>query len=206
MAAAPKARRTQKERTDETRQRLMAATIECLYKLGCSGTTTTEIAERAGVSRGAQLHHFPRKEELVITAVEYLFAQRLREFRAAFKRLPAGAERGRAGLELLWPMFNGPTFYAWLELAVASRTDRELREKVQSLTERFWQDVLRTFREFFAPAGEVTAEFDTIPGFVFAVLEGLALERIVSERSAEPVLALLRALGGLVFPGNQQGG
>src|SRR5438477_11049070 len=122
MAPAPKIRRTQEERSTETRRLLLEATADCLYRLGYSGTTTTEIAERAGVSRGAQLHHFPRKEELVITAVEYLFARRLGEFRKAFKALPEGADPSREAIDLLWSMYKGPTFYAWLELLVASRS------------------------------------------------------------------------------------
>jgi len=37
-----------------------------------AGTSTTEIVRRAGVSRGAQVHHYPSKEDLVIAAVEHL--------------------------------------------------------------------------------------------------------------------------------------
>src|SRR5438105_6210606 len=168
MAAPPKIRRTQEERSTETRRRLLEATVECLFELGYAGTTTTEIADRAGVSRGAQLHHFPRKEELVITAVEYLFARRLSEFRDAFKNLPEGADRGRAAIDLLWSMFKGPTFYAWLEVAVASRSDAPLRSAVRELTHRFMDDVHATFGEFFAPPGSATGDIQAIPEFVFA--------------------------------------
>jgi AcrR family transcriptional regulator len=204
MAAVPKTRRTQRERTGETRERLLAATIDCVYQLGYSRTTTTEIAAHAGVSRGAQLHHFPRKEDLVVAAVEHLFTTRITEFRKVFKALPHGSDSGREAIALLWSMFKGPTFYAWLELVVASRTDRELREKVQSLTDRFAQDVDQTFREFFAPSAEVGAEFDAVPGFVFAVLEGLALERIAGlEDAGLKVLALLEKMSALFPLGTQ---
>jgi AcrR family transcriptional regulator len=115
-------RRTQAERRASTRGRLLDATIECLGDLGYAHTTTPEIARRAGLSRGAQLHHFPTKAELVIAAVEHLFARRHQEFRAAFARVPAGADRYAAAIDILWSMVSGPTFHAWLELAVASRT------------------------------------------------------------------------------------
>ena len=61
-AAAPAARRTQQQRSDETRAALLDATIICLHEVGYAGTSTTLVSERAGVSRGAQTHHFPTKK------------------------------------------------------------------------------------------------------------------------------------------------
>lgn len=79
MGASPptgssfRARLTQDEKTAETRRRLLDAAIVCLIDRGYANTTTSEIAERAGLSRGAQLYHFPTKEELLTRAVEHLF-------------------------------------------------------------------------------------------------------------------------------------
>ena len=54
------------------RARLLEATVDCLVERGFAGTSTTLVSERAGVSRGAQLHHFPTKNDLVVAAVEHL--------------------------------------------------------------------------------------------------------------------------------------
>ena len=115
----------QEERSAETRRRLLDATVACLFERGYAGTTTTEIASRAGVSRGAQLHHFPRKDELVVSALEHVFELRLAEMSAAIAEPPPGNRENRVAvlIDAMWPMFKGPTFYAWLELVVASRTD-----------------------------------------------------------------------------------
>src|SRR6185369_6387055 len=83
-------RRTQAERSATTRARLLDATIACLHDLGYAGTSTPEIARRAGLSRGAQLHHFPTKAELVTSAVEHLFLRRRDEFLQAFHDRAAG--------------------------------------------------------------------------------------------------------------------
>ena len=74
-----RARRTQDERTAETRARVLDAAIECLIDEGYPGTTTKRIAERTGVSRGAQQHHFPKRHDLVIQAVTHLANRRLAE-------------------------------------------------------------------------------------------------------------------------------
>ena len=201
-SVARRVRRTQAERSALTRAQLLDATIECLSALGYARTTTTEIAERAGVSRGAQLHHFPTKAELVITAVGHLFDRRHAEFVGAIARLPAGTPRAAAAIDLLWRMVSGPTFYAWLELAVASRTDPELRVPVAALTERFMETVRRTFIELFpAPAGP-NPLYDVAPHFVFALLDGLALGKIVNDdpERVRSVLEALKNLAGLAIP------
>src|SRR5437763_3506934 len=129
MSAMP----TQAERTTVTRTRLLDAALAVLAERGYAGTTTGEVAKRAGVSRGAQLHHFPTKAELLAAAVDHLYARRREEFRAAVAAMPQGVDRIDAAVDLLWSMFSGPTFPAWLELQVASRTDPELRQPEAAL-------------------------------------------------------------------------
>src|SRR5712692_3582600 len=99
-------RRTQDQRSAATRARLLDATIACLFEFGYANTTTTEIAERAGLSRGAQLHHFPTKAALVTTAIEHLLQRRTEEFRTAFAGLPRDADRVAAAIDLLWSMVS----------------------------------------------------------------------------------------------------
>ena len=201
-AVVERVRRTQAERSATTRARLLDATLECLCDLGYARTTTPEIARRAGLSRGAQLHHFPTKTELVTSAVEHLFERRHQEFRAAFARVPAGADRYAAAIDILWSMVSGPTFDAWLELAVAARSDPELRIAVHGLTQRMRTLVDDTFRDLFS-AGRTTDPFFAIaPRFTFALLDGLALERIsgIDETQLAQVIEALKALAGLLMP------
>lgn len=195
-------RRTQAERSASTRTRLLDATLECLCDLGYARTTTPEIARRAGLSRGAQLHHFPTKAELVTHAVEHLFARRYREFREAFSRLPPEADRYAAAIDILWSMVSGPAFQAWLELAVASRTDVELRGAVQELTARHRALVTDTFRELFGDPRPDDPFFAIAPRFTFALLDGLALERITGgdEEQVTRSIDALKALARLVMP------
>jgi len=196
MGVVTKLRRTQTERSAETRGALLDAAIDCILDLGWARTTTTEIAARAGVSRGAQLHHFPSKAELVTEAVEHLFARRIAESRVAFARLPDGADRAAAMIDVLWEMFTGPTFYVALELTVAARTDPALRARVSRVHARFIDDVRRTFREMFPPPAEAVPFRDVVPLFVLSLLEGMALGKIVDPDDAHRtrMLAALKAL------------
>jgi len=195
-------RRTQEERSAATRARLLDATLECLAELGYARTTTTEIAERGGVSRGAQLHHFPTKAELVTEAMEHLFDRRDEEFREAFARLPADANRPRAAVDLLWSMVAGPTFHAWLELVVAARTDEQLKPRVTALTARFTENVSRTFAELFPRPAQPPPFWELIPVLTFAFLQGLALDAMVlpGRPEIDAALEIWRSLAQLTMP------
>lgn len=115
------------------RQRLLEATTQCLVDYGWSGTSTTLVSERAGVSRGAQLHHFPTKAALVTAAVEHLSARRTELVAEAIAALPAGARSTRAVLDLLADHVTSDMFVAALELWTVARTDPELLAAVQPL-------------------------------------------------------------------------
>src|SRR5437762_7609305 len=65
-------RRSQEERRDATRGAVLDATVECLAERGYAGTTTTRIARRARVSRGALLHYYASKIELLTSAIEHI--------------------------------------------------------------------------------------------------------------------------------------
>lgn len=56
-------RRTQAQRSAEMRERLLDATVACLIEYGYAATTTARVVEKAGVTKGAQLHHFPPSKE-----------------------------------------------------------------------------------------------------------------------------------------------
>ena len=133
----------QGERSRVMRHRLLEATVECLVEHGWSGTSTTLVSQRAGVSRGAQLHHFPTKGALVLAAVAHLSEVRGEELRRAATGLPPGTRRTRAVLEMLADHFTSPVFAAALELWVAARTDAELRAAVGPLEQRVGREAHR---------------------------------------------------------------
>jgi AcrR family transcriptional regulator len=130
MPEAARAPRTQQQRRDETRRALLDAAVESLIEVGFARTTTLEVQRRANVSRGALLHHFPAKTELLVAAVDHLAEMRARELKMLAAALPderAGRARTEAVLELLWQCFSGTFFQVAMELRTAARTDPELR-------------------------------------------------------------------------------
>ena len=136
-------RQRQADRSRETRRKLLAATVDCLVEHGWAGTTTVLVAERAGVSRGAQLHHFRTRGELVAAAVEYVGAQGVRTMLDRAAELPATGDRTAAAVEFIVDFFVSPLFTAALELWVAARTDPDLVDLVVDLEARLGRECHR---------------------------------------------------------------
>ncbi|MFJ9370163.1 TetR/AcrR family transcriptional regulator [Nocardia sp. NPDC101769] len=126
-------RRTQEQRSSETRTRLLDATIDCLVEYGYTGTTTPRVAERAGVTRGAQVHHFGSKSELVVAAISHLAQRRTEAAMKEIRRVRIGDDPIGATLEAMWELHQGPLFIAAIELWVASRTDRVLAVEMEKV-------------------------------------------------------------------------
>lgn len=124
-------RRTQAQRTAAMRTRLLDATIECLVTHGYAGTTTQRVVELAGVTRGAQIHHFRSKEDLVVAAIEHLAQHRAQAAIRELGRVQSSHDPVSAMLEFLWEAHQGPMFVATLELWVAARTDPVLAQQVE---------------------------------------------------------------------------
>lgn len=184
-ATAELPRRTQAERRARTRQALLAATIETLVEAGYAGVTTRAVAERASVSIGALQHHFRSKAELVAAAIEHLNAELTREFVA---RAPTAARSERELAEelvdVLWALHEGPLMAAMAELAVAARTDRELRDRLAPVQREAIAATSSVAAHLF-PRAAAQASPAAIMDTALGTMRGLALLGFVDPAAAE---------------------
>jgi len=188
--------RTQAERSASTRSVILEATLDCLVERGYARTTTSEVVERAGVSRGAMLHHFPDKASLVAAAVAHLVDKRIAELRSALAAFPDGPGYVHAILDHLWRLFSSPSSHAVLEITLAARTDPELFAVYAPLARRYEEVIAEAARELFADLAPSPELFEEGRRLVFHLLQGLALAQLVREDDREPqrVLAQLEQI------------
>ena len=175
--ATRKPRRSQSERREETRGRLLDATVESLIEAGYAGTTIRRVTELAGVSQGAQSHHFPHRVDLVTGAVERLAEERVERYRERARELPADRQaRLRGLLDLLWEDFSSDVFKVAVKLWVAAAEDDELRERLVPVEKRIHANQARLSAEV---AGDLGAEpgFDRKLAVAMNTVAGLALTR-----------------------------
>jgi AcrR family transcriptional regulator len=165
----------QAQKSASTRQLIIDAVIRCFVELGYSRTTTTVIAERAGLSRGAMLHHFPSKMDVVRAAVEYLHAKRLRALRNAVAEVAPDGDHVRQSVDAYWRHVRHPMFVAFFELAVAARTDRELADILRPAQEAFEREWYQVATEVFPEWRGRGDNFALALDLSHYVLEGMAI-------------------------------
>ena len=166
----------QAQKSAATRSLIIEAAIRCFVDLGYAQTTTTAIAVKAGLSRGAMLHHFPSKIDIVRAAVDYLHGKRLKAFRKSVQRaVPGDGDRVRQAVEAYWTHVRHPMFVAFFELSVAARTDRELAAILLPAQEAFEREWYRTALEVFPEWEGREDKFDLALDLSRYVMEGLSV-------------------------------
>ena len=186
-------RRTQAERRAATRGALLDATIDVLVDHGYAGLTTTNVCERAGVTRGAQAHYFATKADLVVQALGHLTEKLV----ADLVSKPLNVADDLTGqysvlLNRLWEIFSGPVSQAQLELYVAARTDEELHTQLVQF-DKTVMDTLADAARRVAPQLVDREEFAAVMITAIATIRGLRMLRAVaSERAVRRAWASAR--------------
>jgi AcrR family transcriptional regulator len=130
--------RTQVERADQARRRLVRAAIKLLAERGYTGTTLAAIGREAGLSRGLVTHHFGNKDACILAAIREIQAGAVRDF------TPDPARRGLATIDHIIRMYldsarSGELYMRALYVAHADSISEApgLREAVAVANESF---------------------------------------------------------------------
>lgn len=181
MTLQPVGKTWQKTKSELTRTSILDAAVDCFYELGYAKTTTENIAQAAGVSRGAMLHHFPTRFVLVKAAIEHLNRKRLEWFEEEESVVQKGAEHTRIeeGIDTYWKQLNSPTFIVFHELKVAARTDKELAKVLLPAMEEFEKAFYQSVRKIFSDL-VLSEAFERSNFLTQYLLEGMAMARMSS--------------------------
>ena len=177
----------QAQKSAMTRDKILDAAINCFITQGYTNVTTAKVASAAGVSRGAMLHHFPSKTELIQAAIEYLHNKLVEDFTGRVREIPPslrGKKHRRAGLDAYWDHLSSDLFMAYHELCVAGRTDPELRDILESSTVKFDQHVQESTTELFRDWADRGERFLLAMDVTKFMMEGMAVGQMVNEREA----------------------
>ncbi len=178
----------QARKSAQMRAAILDAAIACLANYGYARLTTQMIAEMAGVSRGAMLHHYATKMDLVAGVIDHVFHRRMKRFAADIASLTE-AERvdELRGLELLWLSLQGDVFAAQLELAIAARTDPDVQALYEPKAIHFNQ-LWRSQITILFPEGAAQRDRELLAIDVAqSMLEGLHLNRAIFPEKARRV-------------------
>lgn len=178
----PPTRRTQDERSEETRLALFRATIRLLLERGYSRFTTAEAAAAAGVSRGALTHHFASKEDLVVRAVAHDLAAVTDALRAF---LAAGEGRGPdAIVDHLWGLMAGGFFYVTMEYLPEARHNPPFRERLLPVVRDFHAALDALWRSVSDAHGLDPAEARVLLNATLCLMRGMVAQTVLKPDEA----------------------
>lgn len=182
MSPSPRKRAPQ-DRAEATKEKLLAATLSVILRDGWSGTSTLKICEEADVSNGAQTHHYPRKNDLLIAALKRNRDQLQSETkqRVDKKRSKPLSMREHAAFLGLTKR-DEPYFYATLESLIAARTDESLRLELKEIDEEWIQSLRSMSRErVSAQTGDLQP--DDIVELTLYLVRGMVVQRGVHQNN-----------------------
>ena len=177
-SAKPSNRRTQEDRSAATRARLLEAAVHSLHTRGYAATTTMVVCEESGVSRGAMLHQFPSKVDLMLYVVKAVYEEDIALYQQALSPLADPRERMLAFPKVAWEVLSRPAAVAALEVLQGSRSDAELSARLKPLQQQIEQDSFRRAGAILGNVGGQTSAAGTRL-FVWA-LRGLSVARVLT--------------------------
>ncbi|MCB0034520.1 MAG: TetR/AcrR family transcriptional regulator [Anaerolineales bacterium] len=174
-------RRTQEERSQVTRQQLLEATIDIVHERGYQNASTNEIVARAGVSRGALLHHYPTKIDLLSAAFQYAHEQIIADVARLMAQTRAIGGDWTDALDDIWSrLFRGRLWDFTLDMAVAARGDEALAQHLDPTLHSYRTDLDKVWSQYFL-SSDSTAESKRLLNLTFCVMRGIALQTVLRE-------------------------
>jgi AcrR family transcriptional regulator len=171
-------RRTQAERSQETRTRILKAAANLIRKRGYARFRTAEVAQEAGLSRGAQLHHFPTKDSLVVATLEYVFeqAQVLSRRRASAVNRPR--DLIEAVIEDAREFFFSEHFMVAIDIVLSTSTDQSVRKQVLDISRKARRPVETAWTGALAASGVPGQLASDIVALTLSLVRGMALRTL----------------------------
>ncbi len=173
-AGPPKQRKPQ-QRSADTRLKLAQATIDLMVERGYAGLSVTDIQDRAGVSNGARVHHFPTKSSLVIAAVAQFLQHGNRSGGERARNAAKPRAAVRAMIEDLYALYFEEFFIPAAESAIAARTDKVLAKGLHPVVAEYHRTNRGIWRRALERAGYAKRDARFLYELCKWVLRGMAL-------------------------------
>ena len=187
-------KRSQQERSVSTIARLKRATVSLIAERGYASITTNEIAQRAGVSRGALLHHYPLKIDLIVDAAEEVWREAAVQVRRLSEELCRSGSNVDAFVDRMWGhVFREEAVKMTIDLMSAAQADAGLRARLEPHLRQLFDSYGEIADQAFTGCGMSRDERLTLVSFATCAIRGLRVQNIMTP-SPGMTQAVLREL------------
>jgi AcrR family transcriptional regulator len=176
-----------------TRRRILDAAMRLFAERGYHASSNADVAEAAGLTRGAMLYHFPTREDLVEAAIDHIQQRRTEAFEAAAREQAEGDATDQA-IDAYWELLHQAPFKAFAELEAVARTDPDLARRIAPAQAAFDHAQIGSLSGLLL-AGP-GARFQTGRDLARFMLEGLARSTLTYDQDArtERLLAVIKRI------------
>lgn len=175
----PRLRRTQTERREETRRKVLQAAIDLLRDKGYAGLSTVEVAKIAGVSRGALTHHYPSKEILAAGAIQDEFGRSVNKAQLRAMGIKTVEQALKAILEDCQDFYFNGFFRISIEVVNASGSDSEIAARVREISASTRAPVEATWAKTLVDTGVPANTAEDIVWLTASMVRGLAVRKLM---------------------------
>lgn len=186
-----------KEQAERTRLALLEATVHCLCEHGYAATTTAKVVALAGLTRGAALHHFDSKIDLIVETARHII-QVQNEFRRSRRSGSADPHtRLIETLDIVWSSWKQPHALALLEIDIAARGDPELEHRYRPIRTEIRQSQFGAYSRIAGEAGFTDEPFNrALMVLTVSAMRGLTLERLMmkNDKEVDAAMQLLKQM------------
>lgn len=180
---ARRVRRTQVERSAETRQKLIDAAIQIVHESGFSRLTVSDVARRAGLTSGAVQHHFASSRDLIRAVSEAVFPV----FQLPIEDVGPGKlsleQRVHRLVDIYWSLYRLPEYLVFWELLFGTRNDREVRDVLISMQKEMVAAAVADLVRLFSDVRLRRPAAFNLWTFITSQLRGLALLSIFEDQN-----------------------
>jgi AcrR family transcriptional regulator len=184
------------KKSEESRRQVLDAAVAVFAKHGLSGTVQ-DIADAAGMSKGAVHYHFESKDDLYERVLEHCCDVMEKRVRSVFDAPGAPMERIRRALHEMWAVRRDGTAEMRVlgELHLLARQSSAIRRAFADAIRRARKQIVETgFSQLVAMGLRPRVSLDIAPRLLLASLDGLALQHEIDPLDAQEEAELLRAI------------
>ncbi len=172
-------KREKQARSIATREKLIETALDVIYDVGYNRASTPEFSERAGVSRGALLHHFPTRADIIVAAMEKLLGEGTSDIRKIAGQVAQKQLGTDEFVDFLWGMFSGRFYYLSIELINEARTDKEQRLKMMPVVKHFHEALNEIWAEFQPEEHVPSHDAQVILNLTVCLMRGMGIQTVL---------------------------
>lgn len=190
-------RRSGYKKSEASRKQVLDAAITTLATRGLASTSIQDIADAAGLSKGAVHYHFESKDELLHCVLDRCCESIEARVRAVFEEPGSPTERVRRAIYEMWAVRRDgvPEMRVLGELHTLSRQNVSIRKDLAVALRKAREQIIETGLKRLIELGVRPRVSLTIaPRLILATLDGLSIQHAVDPIPPEEERELLAAL------------